>query len=358
MEQAAAQFNFRQLTLAREYRGLSQSELSEKIAGLSQPNLSKFEKGLGGLSDETLENVISYLDFPRSFFYERISYTIEHAHFRKKSTITKKQRLSFNTNIKLIGFLVDKLADSVEWPDYSFSSFDVEDGFSPEYIAQYIRKRQGINEAEPIYNIFHLLEKNGVVVVEFDPKSEKFDGVSFITETGTPVIVINKTFPSDRKRFTLAHELGHIVMHILNEAPISEYRDREDEANRFAAEFLMPASAISGSLRNLKISDLGGLKTYWLTSMASIIYRAKSLDIIDSERVKYLNIELSRRGYRKNEPYEVGIDEPKLFETAYYMHKNQLAYNTSDFVNGFSLPIDIITSYFQNSSAGKLRVVV
>jgi Zn-dependent peptidase ImmA (M78 family) len=70
-------------------------------------------------------------------------------------------------------------------------------------------------------------------------EDEKFDGVSFITEKGFAVIVINKNFPNDRKRFTLAHELVHLLLHNESNSPISTFRDKEKEANDFATEFLM-----------------------------------------------------------------------------------------------------------------------
>lgn len=354
----SSNFNYRQLTLAREYRGYSQSELSNAISGLSQPNLSKFEKGFGGLSEEIIEKLINFLDFPRSFFEEKISNAVESAHFRKRATITQKVRLSFDTNIKLIGFVIDKMSESVEFPDFNFSSFNVED-FSPEYIAEFTRRKLQIDPTKPISNIFRLLENNGIVIVEFDPKSELFDGVSFITDLGIPVIVINKRFPNDRKRFTLAHELGHLLMHILCEEPISIHRDREDEANKFASEFLMPKRSIYGSLNNLKLSDLGELKKYWLTSMSSIIRRAKDLGCISQDRYTYLNIELSRRGWKTNEPFEVSIDEPTIYQVAYKMHKEDLSYDQDDFIRGFSLPINVISALFEEKNKNnKLRLVI
>jgi Zn-dependent peptidase ImmA (M78 family) len=352
----ATKINFRQLILAREYRGYSQSQLSDAIKGLSQSNLSKFEKGLGGLSDDIIDSIILYLNFPKNFFYEKISNNVDNAHYRKRSTITKNDRLNFDTNIKLIGYIIDKMSESIEWSDYNFPTFDVED-FSPEYIAKFVRNKLKITPHDPIENIFGLLENNGIIVVEFDSDSEKFDGVSFLTDIGrTPVIVINKNFTNDRKRFTLAHELGHILMHLNCESPISEYRNREEEANNFASEFLMPKDSIYQSLFNLKLSDLAELKKYWLTSMASIIYRAKSLGCINIDKSTYLNIELSRRGWKKIEPFDVEIDEPKLFETAFRLHKEELSYSKEDFINGFSLPFEIIESYL-NKPKNKLRII-
>ena len=75
----------------------------------------------------------------------------------------------------------------------------------------------------------------------------------------------------------------------------------------------MPSESIKPSLRNLRLSYLAPLKEYWLTSMASIIRRAKELACIDDNKYKYFYIELSRRGYTKREPINVEIDEPSVF---------------------------------------------
>lgn len=352
-------FNFRQLILAREYRGYTQSELSSAIPGLSQPNLSKFEKGLGGLSDENLEKIANFLNFPYSFFEERINNFIESAHYRKRTSITQKKKKEIETKIKLLGFIVDKMAESVEWPEYKFSSYDVENN-SPEYIAQFIRRKLQLDPFRPIDSVIGIIERNGIIIIEIDQDYDQFDGVSFMTDEGIPVIVINSNFSNDRKRFTLAHELGHMIMHITYEKdfPIAEYRDKEEEANKFASEFLMPANAIKASLVNLKLADLPTLKKYWLTSMSSIIRRAKSLGTIDHDRYSYLNIELSRRGWKSKEPYDVEIDSPKLFDIAYKMHKNDLGFDNNDFVNAFSLPIDILNDFFETKrNSSKLKVI-
>lgn len=350
--------NYKQLIFAREYRKLSQTDLASHITGLSQSNLSKFEKGLGSLSDEIVLKIISFLEFPEKFFNKRISNRVENAHYRKKSAITKAIRLDIEYSNKIIGYIIDQMTTSVEWPEFTLKPIDIEDGYSPRAIAKFIRRQMNILIDEPIKNIFHLLESNGIIVIEFDT-TDKFDGVSFLTDKGNPVIVINRNFSNDRKRFTLSHELGHIIMHIAGNFIIPDYRNVENEANDFASEFLMPQEHIKNSLRNLKLSDLAELKMYWLTSMASIIRSAKDCGSITKDRYRYLNIELSRKWGRKNEPVNVFIDEPKLFKTAYKMHKNDLEYSDSELADAFGLPLDVLNRFcdFPKGNS-KLRVLI
>lgn len=351
--------NHSQFVFAREYRGMSQTELSKKITGLSQSNLSKFEKGLEILSEDMVYKIIEELNFPHSFFQIKIHNEIESAHYRSKSGITKKIRVQLESNNKLLGYLVDQLNDSVEFPDFSLVPLDVED-YTPEYIAGYTRKILGLKRQQAVIDIFHLLESNGIVVIEFDDVTEKFDGVSFKTDKGIPVIILNKNFSNDRKRFTLAHELGHLIMHIIGDFPFPNYRNekvRENEANRFASEFLMPEEDIKSSLIDLRISDLASLKKYWHTSKQSIIRRAKDLGCIDSNKAKYFMIELSRMGERKVEKTLVNIDSPVIFKNAYELHRNELDYSIDELGEAFSLPRDIVGKYFNFGDSKKLKIV-
>ena len=338
------EINYKQIIFAREYRGYSQTELASKIVGLSQSNLSKYEKGIGPLSTDVLNRIIDFLGFPTDFYEKKISNIAENAHYRRKKGMTKNERSQIDLSNKLLGYIVDQMGESVEFPDMSFRMIDLEDGYTPETVAQYTRKYLGLKD-EPVRNIFSLLERNGIIIIELDYDVDLFDGVSFLTDGGYYVIIINKNFSNDHKRFTLAHELGHLIMHTSNEFLISEYRDKEDEANRFASEFLMPSDAISNSLRGLKLQYLVELKRYWLTSMASIVRRAKDLKCITNEKYKYFSIELSRRGYRKSEPVNVYIDMPNMYNEAYKLHKNELEYSNEEMATAFSLPIDVLTRF-------------
>ena len=334
--------NHSQLTLAREYRGLTQTELSKAVQGLSQSNLSKFEKGLGGLSDELLERIFETLNFPKEFFAKKINIDLAIANYRKKSSISKTLLQDFETSCKFIGYLIDEMADSVDYPDFSLVTLDLEEGYTPEEVAIFTRKNFRITPDEPIHDIFKVIENKGIIIYELNT-DEKFDGISFFTPKGFAVIVVNKRFTNDRKRFTLAHELGHLIMHTA--FPVPNIRDKEQEANDFASEFLMPKNAIIKSLGNLKVSALSALKNYWLTSKASIVKRAQSLGAINKDRYQFLNIELSRSGEKKKEKDTVSIDYPQVFSTSVGLHLKELGYTENELARAFSLPLDIIQKY-------------
>ncbi len=109
-----------------------------------------------------------------------------------------------------------------------------------------------------------------------------------------PLFYLNADTPADRLRFTLAHELGHIVMHHqqTNEANV------EEEADRFAAEFLMPEQEIGTSLYALNIPKLTRLKGYWKVSMGAILRRARDIGKITDRQYRNLWEQMSRLGFQ------------------------------------------------------------
>ncbi|MDO4727735.1 MAG: XRE family transcriptional regulator [Bacteroidota bacterium] len=350
--------NHKQLIFAREYRGMSQTELAKSVKGLSQSNLSKYEKGLGGLSDEVLQNIFKVLNFPASFFEKKMGTTLETANYRKKSSIPKSLIKNFETLCIMLGYIVDELSDSVDFPDFTLKTIDIEDGYTPTEIAIFTRKNFRILADEPIHDIFRLIENKGVVIYEINT-DEKFDGISMYSKKGTPIIVINKRMSNDRKRFTLAHELGHLIMHCSSEFPVPKYRDKEQEANEFASEFLMPTKAIRSSLEGLMYRDLHSLKKYWLTSKSSIVRRAYDLNAINRERYMFFNIELSRNRERKRESEIVSIDEPSIFEEAMRLHFEELGYSSKDIAEAFSISSDVIDFFYsiQQNNKPILRIL-
>ena len=354
MEQSSK--NFKQLTFAREYRGYSQTELASKIRGLSQSNLSKYEKGIGSLSDEVFDKIINFLNFPKSFFYERINIRIENAHYRKRtSVITQKNKSQMEYSFKIIGYIIDNMSDSVEYPEFSLRKIDIDEGYTIQEAVRYTRRTLGVKSGA-VKDINLILENAGIVIVEVIDLPDGFDGISTYTDKGTPFIVLNKNMSNDRKRFTLAHELGHIILHS-DTFLIGKNRDKEVEANLFASEFLMPEDEIKESLRGLKLSYLSELKRYWLTSMASIVRRAKDLNCITTDKYTYFYIELSRKGYKKEEPINVFIDSPHLFQDAYRMHIDDLDYTIEELSESFCIPTDMITRFTKNNRNNNLRIL-
>jgi Zn-dependent peptidase ImmA (M78 family) len=145
-----------------------------------------------------------------------------------------------------------------------------------------------------------LLERIGVIVLILPPSSERVDAFS-IGAHPRPMVLFNPAKGDYwRNRFDGAHELGHLVMHADAE-PGSKII--EDQAHRFAAEFLMPESAIADQLpRTADWARLAELKATWGVSMAALLYRARTLKIMGEPTYRTAMSTMSARGWRRREP--------------------------------------------------------
>ena len=105
-----------------------------------------------------------------------------------------------------------------------------------EEAADALRKAWHLGDG-PLENLTELLEEQGIKVGMVDG-NDHFDACLFEQEDGTPVMAVKKGMPGDRQRFSLAHELGHLML------DVGEGIDEEKAANRFAGAFLLPAHAV------------------------------------------------------------------------------------------------------------------
>jgi Zn-dependent peptidase ImmA (M78 family) len=155
----------------------------------------------------------------------------------------------------------------------------------------------------------------------------KIDGVSTFTNNGNPIIFINTQAPNSRRRFSLAHELAHTALHKYV-AP-----DADEQADALAAEFLMPEDDISSdiSAAPITLSRLADLKLKWRVSMAAILFRTKTLGLIDQRRYTYLWSQMSAAGYKVQEPHEALLEseEPTLEKELIRYHREDLSYSAA-----------------------------
>ena len=179
-----------------------------------------------------------------------------------------------------------------------------------EEVSQRLRKAWRLGDA-PIDSLVETVEDKGGFVVEYPDAGVRFDGLSGRAD-GRPVIVVNTDTTVDRRRYNVAHELGHV----LTDCPRLSEKEQEAVAHRFAAALLVPADVARQELgekrRHLAFTELGVLKEKYGLSMQAWIRRAKDLEIISESAYKSLCIEFSSKGWRKREPVEYhGHEMPK-----------------------------------------------
>ena len=331
--------NYRNITLARESRGMTQSGLSKEVKGLTQGNLSRIEKGLLSISDSLLAEISKVLDYPLCFFYKESQASSNGSLFyRKRVSMSQKQLSILEAKVDILNMVIDELMESVDVPELNIPHCDVSGSNTPSVIAFKLREYLGIQRG-PLERIVNVLEKNGVIVIFLDIDNGKFDGVTKFTKKSQPVIFVNANMPNDRKRFTIGHELGHLVMHL--RVPFDDVEDQEKErqANEFSAEFNLPFVECKRSLFNIRYGDLGNLKMYWKMSKAAILHRAREIGSLSDNSYKYYMMTLSKTGQRKEETEKVDIDQPVLLKKMIDAHLYDLDYSEEELSNLVGLSV-------------------
>jgi Zn-dependent peptidase ImmA (M78 family) len=205
----------------------------------------------------------------------------------------------------------------------------------------------------PVADLTRIIESAGIVIIQYDFGTNLIDGFSQHRNEDFPAIIFGNTRqPKDKLRFTLAHELGHLVMHRMSNP------EQESEANRFAAGFLMPTEDIRSSLHSFSIERFLDLKRYWKTSMQALVRKARDLGKMDERKYRYYNYEISRRGMKRNEPGEIteAIEIPALFKRLIQAHVSGLNYTPEEFSHLFGLPaVELDRDYLPERP--KLRIV-
>ena len=295
------------LRQARVAAGMSQTEVVDSLAehgvSLTKAGLSKYERGGSVPKPRALRTLAQVLGVDTAFFLEERAVSIEWLAFRKASRLGKKQQ----ERIKTLAFVqvaaLHSLRRALEpnrQPRPMIRTV-VTVPADAESAADQLRERWGLGDL-PIGSVTSVIEDAGGIVVESGDEEDLFDGLSGWLDDKTPVIVVSSSVSDDRKRFSLAYELGHLAMDVGEIDSAAE----EKLAHRFAAAFLVTSNTARRELgerrRRLDFRELAVLKQKHGLSMQAWIYRAADLGIIDQSHARTLFAEMSARGWRRREP--------------------------------------------------------
>ncbi|MGI8394236.1 ImmA/IrrE family metallo-endopeptidase [Leucobacter sp. W1038] len=293
-------FDGRRLSLARRLRRLQRTSLAAKTS-VTAAAITQFERGASRPTNAVVAELALALGLPSEFFQR--GRTIEQvpasaAHFRSlraTPAIARDQALAF-AEIALA--VVDVFEQYVDFPTLTDIIDPVEEEPSHEQIAELAsqtRLKLGV-EPGPISNVVRLMEAHGVVVLRLpDEIDRKVD--AFSTNVGSRPLVLLSSAKSDkaRSRFDAAHELGHLVMHHDVE---SGSKIIEDQAQRFAAEFLAPTAELGSELpQKVNWDELLRLKTRWGVSLKSLAYRAHDLKLWGDYAYRSASKHLAMQGF-------------------------------------------------------------
>ncbi len=322
--------NGEMVTVARESRGISQKELASKLT-ISAAQLSRIEVGLRSLKDDELqEKLVEVLDYPKEFFFQKhlvYGIGVSEVFHRKRQSVSDRVLNKIYAQIYLRTTELSKMIRNTEAikplniHPININDYDCDSTEIARIVRAYWKIPRG-----PIKNLVNVIEDAGGVVFPFDFETNSIDAISHWPHNGPPVFFINRYNPSDRVRFTLAHELAHIVMHRTVEP------NSEEQADKFAAEFLMPQRDIKLDLSDVSLPKLAILKPVWRVSMAALLKRASDLELITPRHARTLWMQMSQLGYRTYEPPETHItpEQPNSIQQLIAEHFDALGYSIKE----------------------------
>lgn len=306
------------LALARRLRGLSQTALAREI-GVSPAAVSQFESGTSQPSSPTLERIALCLKVTPLFLSRDEVCESGRPFFRSLAKVPVGERDRAHAYAVALADVVGEIEHLLELPSLEIKRMMVESPETPaaeiEAGAARARAAWGVPDG-PIGNLVAMAESRGVIVAavgDFHPGIDAFT----VTDAGRPVVVLcSGKGVATRRRFDLAHELAHVVLHTQR---ADEPRWQELQAHRFASALLMPAVEI-GEFLPRRGDDLRALERIaldWGVSMQAALMRARDLGYVDEAEYGRGMRRMSAAGWRTREPVEVGPPEvPRLLQTA------------------------------------------
>jgi Zn-dependent peptidase ImmA (M78 family)/transcriptional regulator with XRE-family HTH domain len=351
-------FNAGLLTLARESREVSQTDISQATK-LPQTLISRFEAGIAQPNDDQISVIAKVLEYPKSLFFQEdriFGFNASVFYHRKRADMPAKTLRRIHAVLNLTRMRVNRLmlAAAIS-PEIELMRMSVEEFGSPENIAHQVRSLLHLPMGT-VKNLTAAVEDVGVIIVTHKFGSSRTDAVSEWIPGHQPLILMNvdESIGGDRYRWTLAHELGHLIMHTFPSEKM------EEEANRFAAEFLMPASEIRHQLRNVRLSNLALLKGIWKVSMGALLERAKQLGTINATQHRYMRVKFSKLHYNTREPAEldIPIEKPTLLNELVNAHIKELHYDVNDLAQLLNMnPDECAALYAPEFSSQGLRLI-
>ncbi len=297
------------IRVSRRACGLSLRQLQARIGNrVTAQAISKYERDESMPSSGVFIALADALGVPIDYLVSDSDIRLESVEFRKKRHTSRREEARVKARvlhlmeryltveeILRLPTVAEDLPREAPWPVRCNPA-------GAEQAALDMRTYWGIG-LDPIPNLVDLLEERGIKVLAMTLPD--IDGLTARVrrEDGglASVVVVNREGWGERQRFTLAHELGHLVLD-----PAPEV-DGERAAHRFAGAFLMPAETLRAETgrhrKSIGWSELFELKRIFGVSVQALTYRCKELGIFGGPLFRALFEEFKRRGWR-DPPYE------------------------------------------------------
>jgi Zn-dependent peptidase ImmA (M78 family)/DNA-binding XRE family transcriptional regulator len=318
-EEAAAVFSGERLRLARFRAGLTLREVADRVE-VSHTAVSQYENDRNRPMPAVLARLAMATGVSVGFFaFDRRPIStggLDGTHFRSLRSTTRQGRAQAWGWSELVLDVSEVLERYVRLPEPRVPLAPV----SPD------ADEKELNEAAvelrttwelpdgPVGHLVRHMEANGILVARLEIVNRGIDAFSHAQGARPVVILGGDKGDAARSRFDAAHELGHLVCH----PDADPGGAQEQQAHAFAAELLMPRAHFLEILpRRFDLGAYARLKQEWGVSIAALLYRARTLDVIGDAAYRRAVMIMNKRYGRRTEPYPLERPErPALLATA------------------------------------------
>lgn len=308
------------LRLARKMAGLSLQDVADALDNrVSKQALNKYELGLMKPTSEVLILIAKCLNQAPDYFFRQQQVDLGSILFRKKSTLSKKDEEA----------VIEKTRDYVERCSELENILGIIQTFQNPLEHIIISHKNDVEKAadklrvvwnlgdNPIPNLTEMLELRGIKVLLLN-EAEGIDGLCAITSSGVPLLMVNtKDKPTERIRFTIIHELAHLLLKFSKEIADNLV---EKLCHYFASCFLIPTKKLiemigSNKRTYIAINELILIKQHFGISLRALLHRLSELEVIIPVYYQKWSIFLSKTYGGKKEPGDYPVSERStLFE--------------------------------------------
>jgi len=338
------------LKSARKMSGFSMAVLADKAGqAVTKQAISKYEKGLMNPGGDALIALSRALGVKSDYFFRPQKVSLGDLEFRKKSRLGRKEeeRIKYRTLDFLERYLEieDILSDRAVFKN-PLSDPNIRKPEDAEKADLEVRRKWKLGEA-PISNLMELLEAKGIRIHEIET-DDNFIGISAWAED-IPVIAVRSQNDLLRKRFTISHELGHILLNIHKN---NDQRTREKLCHIFAGAFLLPEKVIKAELgeqrSKIALWELKKIKGIYGISIQAVMARTRHLGIISEHIYRNFCISVNTQGWKTDEPGEyLGKEHANRFDQLVYRAAAEEIITFSRAAELLNLPLSEFRRAFQ-----------
>jgi Zn-dependent peptidase ImmA (M78 family)/DNA-binding XRE family transcriptional regulator len=339
--------NFRMLRLARELRGNTQTRLATD-AGIPQARVSRIESGQLPAGKDELRALAAALQLPSSFLIEP-GVPAAVPMFRKRAIRSAKRVSTIQARLNTAVLIAQRLLNAgVELdPPQTFPEPGEFPAHEPVRAAEELRRAWRLPVGR-VDDLTALIESAAGIVLYVDFGDDNATA-AFIGTSGDErmwFLLNSRERAGDRLRLSLAHELGHAVLHRM--LPTAEETDQELQAFQFASALLLPADVFDRAIPYdaLTLTKARSLKqTYWV-SIQAIIRAAYDRGRIGRDRYTSLFKQLSARGWRTNEPVPIPCEQPKLWPEVLRVHREHHGFSDQEMADVARVDLKTLSDLF------------